>query len=458
MKSLKDRRVLIAGLGKSGEAAARFCAERGARVIAVDSKVAHELGDVVSRLEPLGVEFRLGSDGSDFDCAVDMVIASPGVPLEHPLLLAARGKGVPVIGEMELAVREITKPIIAVTGTNGKTTTTSLIGHLIDRSGFRACVAGNIGEPIIGQLDCANDSDFVILEVSSFQLDTTPSLKAWIGVWLNATEDHIDRHRSFESYVASKAKLFRQMNSESIGIYNARDDVVSKSVEGSPASLVPFDAEGPGLSLDEGNRAWYDAGTLYIGTRSKGICEFPLSEAKLLGAHNRENMLAALMAATLAGCAYGDLRKGFADFEGLPHRMEFVGEHSGVSYFDDSKGTNVGATAKALDGFAEPVVLIAGGIAKGSDLSALVPKVSEKVKRAILIGEAAEEMGRLFSTVTATEYAGTMEDAVKAAAKYAEPGDVVLLSPACASFDMFRDYKDRGNAFKQAVNKLVTGH
>jgi len=454
METFKDKRILVVGLGRSGAAAARHCAIRGAQVLGVDSKSAGALCEGVGELKALGVELSLGADDVDFGRGFDLVVVSPGVSLDHAILNRARGMDIPIVGEMELAVREIERPVIAVTGTNGKTTTTALIGHLLETAGISACVAGNIGAPIVGELSRAHSSDYVVLEVSSFQLDTTPSLRARIAVWLNATEDHIDRHGSFEAYVASKAKLFEQMGSDGTGIFNARDDAVSGAVGSLSARLIPFDAEGSAVADSSGPAAWYEGGKLNVRV-GKGIHEYPLSEIKLEGVHNRENMLAAAAAAELAGAGREKIYEGLTTFKGLPHRMEFVAELSNVAFFDDSKGTNVGATLRALDAFERPVVLIAGGLAKGADLSPLVSSVKGKVKRAVLIGEAAGEMERLFRGVVETVRAGSMDDAVRAAVEAAVPGDVVLLSPACASQDMFRDYAERGDAFREAVDKLV---
>jgi UDP-N-acetylmuramoylalanine--D-glutamate ligase len=452
METLKGKRILIVGLGRSGAAAARHCAIRGGRVTALDFKSASELGSCADELLAIGVELRPGTNDIDFASGFDIVIASPGVPLDHAILNRARELSVPIVGEMELAMREIARPVIAVTGTNGKTTTTALIGHLLETAGKRACVAGNIGNPIVAELGRANSSDCVVLEVSSFQLDTTPSLHADIAVWLNVSEDHIDRHGSFEAYVASKAKLFEQMGSDGVGVYNARDRAVADAVGAISTKLMPFDAEGS-LAGSSGPAAWHEGGRLKVRSGEE-VHEYPLAETKLEGAHNRENMLAAVVAAELAGADTKMIYEGLTTFAGLPHRVEFVVERAGVSFFDDSKGTNVGATVKALDGFDKPVVLIAGGLSKGADLTPLVPKVRKKVKSAVLIGESAGEMEELFRGATATVRAGSMEDAVRAAVESAVPGDVVLLSPACASQDMFRDYAERGDAFKQAVNKL----
>ncbi len=441
------------GLGRSGLAAARHCLDRGASVAACDTRPAGELSDAVEQLSCAGADVVLGSNDASLAEGADLIVASPGVPLDLPLLAKAGAGGVPVVGEMELAVREIRRPIAAVTGTNGKTTTTALLGHLLAGAGLSVCVAGNIGNPIVASIEEANRSDWVVLEVSSFQLDTAPSLRADIAVWLNATQDHIDRHGSFDAYVASKAKLFAQIADGGRGIYNACDHAVAAAAAASSAGMIPFDAEGA-LSEDLGDRGWYEDGALKVrlSGREHG---YPLEGVALQGAHNRENMLAALLAAELAGSDYDLLGSALKSFRGLAHRMELVLESSGVSYYDDSKGTNVGATLRAINGFSRPVVLIAGGQSKGADLSQLVPAIRERVKGAVLIGEAADEMERIFSKATKTMRADDMGEAVTKAAGMAESGDVVLLSPACASLDMFKDYAERGDAFKEAVNKLI---
>jgi len=456
---LRGKRALVIGLGRSGVAAARFLAREGACVIVEDAKPAEALADSVKALEGLDIVFALGGHDPRRAIESDFIVASPGVPLDLPSISAAAEKGVPLVGEMELAVQRITRPMIAVTGTNGKTTTTALIGHLLGRAGIRACVAGNIGTPILDLVDEANRSERVVLEVSSFQLDTTPSLSAEIAVWLNATSDHIDRHGSFENYVASKAKLFSQMGGKGFGVYNASDEAVSQSVITSRCTLVPFDPTGrlfSGPGEGSSARGWYSGGDLFVQTHGNAPHRYPLSKVKLAGRHNRENMLAALIAASLAGAEPAALDQGLCEFEGLPHRVQLVAEHRGVRFYDDSKGTNVGATVRAIEGFEEPIVLIAGGLAKGCDFSDLVSAVRGRVKEAVLIGEAAPDLQRTLARHTKTMIASSMDEAVSIAVRDAEPGDVVLLSPACASFDMFRDYAHRGRAFAEAVTRFTS--
>lgn len=456
MNEWKGKHVLVVGLGRSGIAAARHLAHVGAKVTVSDAKPEAALRKQLEALEGLPVEFSLGENHPSLPSKSDLIVISPGVPLQLPGLQEARAKGVPIVGELELAVREVNVPIIAVTGTNGKTTTTALLGHLLSQAGIRACVAGNIGTPLLDVLTEARDSSFVVLEVSSFQIDTSPSLTPAISVWLNVTEDHIDRHGTFEEYVASKARLFMQTPASGCGIYNRADACVVAAVASASCRPFPFDATGKllGLTSGEGARAWYGDGDLWVSTNGTAVSHYRLSEAQIFGMYNRENMLAALMAAELAGAPIELLEQGLATFKGLPHRIEFVLEHKGVRYYDDSKGTNVGATIRALQSFAEPVILIAGGLGKGADFALLHEVVRRKVKRMVLIGEAADQMGEQLDGATSIVRAQSMDEAVDRASKASEPGDVVLLSPACASFDMFKDYADRGRAFVRAVETI----
>jgi len=457
MCNYRGKNILVVGLGKSGIAAARFCAMRGANVTASDTKSADELADAISELSDVKVTFSLGQNDPVLPGNSDLIVASPGVPAQLPGFDDALTRGVPIVGEMELAVRELNIPIIAVTGTNGKTTTVSLIGHLLKTSGIRHVVAGNIGTPLLDVIDEAGESEVVVLEASSFQIETSPSLRPRIAIWLNVTPDHLDRHSTIESYVNCKAKMFDGMTENDFGIYNAADDKVFQAVMTSKCRLLPFDAGGRLFSGQNHKygRAWFGDGDLWVDLQGGTRNCYPLNGVSLRGAHNRENMLAAIMASELSGADVEKMRIGLETFRGLPHRMEYACEYMGVSYYDDSKGTNVGATARALEECAEPVVLIAGGIAKGADFSSLKPLISKGVKHLVLIGESAGRMSEEFAGLAGISRASSMEDAVEKAASVADPGDVVLLSPACASFDMFRDYAERGEVFVSSVSKLM---
>ncbi len=458
MDDMRGKRVLVIGLGRSGVAAARYCTGVGAQVTVSDAKPEVALRKNVEALEGLPVEFSLGENHPTLPAKSDLIVISPGVPLDLPGLAEARAQGVPIIGELELAVQRTAAPVIAVTGTNGKTTTTALLGHLLNAAGMRVCVAGNIGTPLLGVLEEAAAAAVVVLEISSFQIDTTPSLKPRIAVWLNVTEDHLDRHGSFGQYVASKARLLSQVPPDGHAVYNIADPAVAEAVSKVRCRRFPFDATGKILSATrgEGGRSWYGGGDLMVSVGGTSATRYNLAQAQIFGLHNRENMLAALSAAELAGASPEALEQGLYSFTGLPHRIEFVLEHQGVRYYDDSKGTNVGATIRALQSFAEPVVLIAGGLGKGADFTPLAEVVRQKVKKLVLIGEAADQMQQQLAGAAGTVRAATMEKAVELASRAAEPGDVVLLSPACASFDMFRDYADRGRAFVGAV-EAITG-
>lgn len=459
MKRFDGKKVVIVGLGKSGIAALRYVSAEGGSVVAMDTRPASEFADLISSSKDGAVEFHFGGHDLKALEAADVIVASPGIDLLRYEFVSARDRGAIIVGEMELACTLITKPIIAITGTNGKTTTTTLIGHLLSASGIKPCVAGNIGTPLIELIDEANSADVVVLEVSSFQIETSPSLKAHIAICLNVTPDHLDRHRSFEDYVECKLSLIRNVPAEGFGIYNAADGAIGNSIDGCTCKLVPFDASGKILNADtigEKNRfaAGFDGSGLWVRMGERIHSRYPIAALRIGGEHNRENALSALMASELMGAAPQKLLEGLKTFRGLPHRMELVAQVRGVDYVDDSKGTNIGATARALTSYDSKVILIAGGLSKGVDFMPLKDVVREKVKKLILIGHAADEMERIFSDCEEIVRASSMKMAVEVAAASAREGDVVLLSPACASFDMFKDYADRGRAFAEAAKGL----
>ena len=454
MDELKNKKVLVIGLGKSGVAAARFRAARGCRVVANDRRTDKELGAIAATLANYGIEVKLGHHDTDLLAECDFVVPSPGVPNDIPLLAQARRKKKPVMSEMELALAQIRTPIVAVTGTNGKTTTTALISHLLAQAGVEACTAGNIGTPLVDVIDRANASEWLVLEVSSFQIETTPSLSPKIAVLLNVTPDHLDRHGSVEAYAAVKGRLLQQVGPDGFAIFNAGNDGVRRVLESQPLRCIPipFDRGGDRSSC----RGWARGGRLSTRTTGKHVEEWDVRDVRLVGGHNQENMLAALLAVQLCGADVASLRRGLASFSGLPHRLQFVREVGGVQYFDDSKGTNVDATLRALESFTQPVVLIAGGQPKEENFTSLRGMVRRHLKRLIVMGEAKGMLKRDLSDVVPTEEATSMRDAVALAQRAAKRGDVVLLSPACASFDMFRDYADRGDAFIREVERLMT--
>ena len=440
--NFKDKKVLIVGLGRAGVAAARYAASRGACVTVSEKKDEPQVREYVSKLKGFEIVYSFGKNDPALMMNSDLIVLSPGVPLNIDGLKQAKRAGVPVVNELELAVCEIKTPMIAVTGTNGKTTTATLIGHLLTECGIKNCVGGNIGTALTDLINDAKGVDWVVVEVSSFQLETTPSLAPKIGVLLNVTPDHLDRHESFEEYLMIKAKLFDALNKEGWGIYNSSDSGVAGSVKKSRARLIPFN---PNARLESGG--WFENGVLSTDVSGKAKNQYRLDNVRLKGSHNRENMLASVIVAELCGADRDKIQRGLESFKGLPHRIEYVGLRCGVKYYDDSKGTNVGATVAALENFSGPVILIAGGVDKGGSYEPLAPLIRERVRLMVLIGKAKDKMKAELGNLTDTVFADTLEGAVEIAADRAKAGDVVLLSPACASFDMFRDYAHRGEVF-----------
>lgn len=441
---LNGKKVLVIGLGRSGEAAARFAAVKGADVTISELKPEAAIKDFVKRLKDLPIKFSFGRNDPDLILNADLIILSPGIPLELNGLAKARSKKIPIIGELELAASSIKKPIIAVTGTNGKTTTTSLIGHILSSCGKKVCVGGNIGLALTDLIDKANNSDFVVVEVSSFQIETTPSLAPSIAVLLNITPDHLDRHFSFDRYADIKVSLFKNLADGGVGIYNSNDQAIVSRLGGINKRLIPFD------TVKDSKGDHFKTNVEEYGSR-----EWRFDNEKMIGAHNLENIISSVITAELCGLDFGGIQNALYSFKGLPHRVEFVGEKNGVSYYDDSKGTNVGATKAALESFNSRILLIAGGRDKEGDFKALSEIVKKRVRKMILIGEAKEKISRELSGLTEVAFADSMSEAVDIAAASAKKGEVVLLSPACASFDMFKDYAERGDVFKKEVKRVI---
>ena len=442
MRELAGSRVLVLGLGLSGRSSARFCAERGARVVAADERAAAEL----TSLDEMGpeIELRVGEpfpDAADFD----LVVPSPGVP---PDRYRARAKR--VWGDIELAGRALAVPLVAVTGTNGKSTTTHLIAHALHAAGLRVAAAGTVGEPaldLVGQpLDAA------VLEVSSFQLDTTESFRPRVAVILNLSPDHLDRHGSFEAYREAKARILANQMPEDTAVLSADDPEVWSLAAAARARVLPFSTRGP---LPDG--AWLDAGAAVLRKPGQDPQIVPLPELRLVGEHNRENALAALAAAWVIGADPVTAAAALARFPGLPHRMEEVGRKAGVAYVNDSKATNPAAALRALAGASGRVVWIAGGRDTGLEVGELADAAAARVRAALLVGEAAGKLEAAWAGRVRTRTAASLEEAVREAARLAEPGDVVLLAPACASQDMFRDFEERGECFRAAVRSLEEG-
>lgn len=449
--NLLNKKVLIVGFGKSGQAALRYCLKQGARPAVTDSRKKESFGSVLSVFKGYPVDWYFGSHDPDLFLSADIIVASPGVPWNMASLKQARTKGIPVVGELELALQEIKnqKPkIIAVTGTNGKTTTVTLIDHLLKTAGRKSLLAGNVGKPLLDCLDEMKTTEFLVLEISSYQMEATPFLKPDVAVWLNVTEDHLDWHESFADYVKAKAKLIRQTAPDGLVIYNVEDSVVSLSVEQIPCSRFGFSVK---RELKIGG--WVDEGKLVLKPTVAGApLRLELKNVPLKGIHNWENMLAALLA--VGDVPLNLLQKGLETFVPLPHRMQIVREFKGVIYINDSKGTNVGATLKALISAKAPLIWIAGGREKGGSYEPLQASVKKKSKKAIFFGEAKEKLALVFKQHTEVAVVGDLKEAVELSFTTAEAGDTVLFSPACSSFDMFKDYAERGNKFMECVMSL----
>jgi len=441
------RKILVVGLAKTGVACARFLARAGATVAVTDMREAQNLVPQLEELAGLPIRFVLGRhDEADFTGA-DLIVVSPGVPQDHPLLLAAQGAGVEIVSEIELASRFIDAPIVAITGTNGKTTTTTITGELFRASGFATYVGGNIGDPLVELVESREEVERVVVEISSFQMEWVECFRPRVAALLNISEDHLDRYATFQEYIDAKLRIFSGQTGDDFAVLNADDPLVWQYAPAMKARVFPFSRR---KELAEGIFCLNDV----IVYRHAGFeATFPTREFRLRGVHNLENIMAALACALLLGCRPEESLRTVRDFESLHHRMEFVREVGGVGYYEDSKATNVGSVVKALESFTD-ITLIAGGKDKGGSYAPLAPLVRERVRHLILIGEAAARMKAELGSLTDTRQAGSMEDAVRLAAEITLPGGTVLMSPACSSFDMFRDYEERAQRFIAAVMQL----
>ena len=445
---LRNKRILVVGLARTGIATALFCAARGARVAATDTRAEKELGDTVAALRKAGVALELGGHRQESVLDADLIIPSPGVPADAPLLKFARSKGVTIWSEIELAYRFLKGRLIGITGSNGKTTTTSLIEHILRSAGFSTILAGNIGTPLISCVDKSSDKTVTVAELSSFQLELIEKFRPSISVFVNLTPDHLDRHHTLESYGAAKARIFENQTEPDSAVLNADDPGTTPYAPAKPQVLWFSRKQrvAQGAFVKEGE----------ILFRREGAEEtiLKLTDIPLAGAHNVENVLAAVAATRLAGAEPAAIAKGVRSFAGVEHRLEFVAEIGGVRFYNDSKATNVDATLKALDAFPGRILIILGGKDKGSDYTVLQAPLREKAILALLIGAAADKIEKQIAGSVAIEQAGTLERAVETAAHAARAGDVVLLAPACASFDQFQNYEHRGRVFKELVHQL----
>jgi UDP-N-acetylmuramoylalanine--D-glutamate ligase len=447
---LNGKRALVVGLGKSGVASALFMKAHGARVTVSDTKSGDELRNEIPVLLDHGITVETGGHGDRTFRGQDLIVVSPGVPVDAPPLVQARSLGETVIGEIELAAQFLPGPIVAITGSNGKTTTTTLAGEILTAAGLPTLVGGNIGTPAISLAERAKPETVVVLEISSFQLETIQTFRPKIAVVLNVTPDHLDRHRTFEIYTDAKARIFENQQGSDFAVLNADDPTCVAMGARTRAQVFWFSRQ---KEVQQG--AWVRDGNI-VFRDSKGQREvLQVSDIPLKGAHNLENVLAAVCAGVLMGCAPEKVRQAVHDFKAVEHRLEFVATVAGVDYYNDSKATNVDATIKALESFPANIHLILGGKDKGSDYTVLNDLIRQRVKRVYTIGAAA---AKIESQVKGAEivHAETLENAIRKASVAAQAGDVVLLAPACASFDQFKNYEHRGKVFKEIVAALTT--
>jgi len=447
---LNGKRVLVVGLGRSGVASALFLKSRGARVTVSDAKSEEQLRDQMPRLLDEGIAVETGGHGERTFREQDLIVVSPGVPIDAEPVLQARSLGRPVIGELELAAQFLKGPIVAITGSNGKTTTTTLTGQIFAAGGWKTLVGGNIGTPAISLVDEASADTAIVLEVSSFQLETICTFRPQVAVILNITPDHLDRHGAFSSYVDAKARIFENQRADDFAVLNRDDPVCVALAHRTRAAVACFSRK---REVEWG--AFAREGRIFFRHRGTEREVMPVSEIRLKGAHNLENVLAAVSAGALMGCAIPGIREAVGNFKAVEHRLEYVATIRGVDYYNDSKATNVDATIKALESFSGNIHLILGGKDKGSDYRVLAGLLRQRVKRVYTIGAAAEKIQSQVQAAVSIVPAGTLESALERAASATQPGDIVLLAPACASFDQFQNYEHRGQVFKQLVRQLA---
>ena len=447
---LNGKRVLVVGLGRSGLASALFLQSRGARVTVSDAKSEDQLREQIPTLLDAGIAVETGAHGERTFRNQDLIVVSPGVPVDAEPLAQARALGQPVIGEIELASQFLPSQIVAITGSNGKTTTTTLVGEIIAAGGFKTLVGGNIGTAAISLAEKATADTTIVLEVSSFQLETIRTFRPKVAVVLNITPDHLDRHRTFAAYVDAKARIFENQQADDFAVLNADDPTCVELANRIRAEVFWFSRE-----REVGSGAFVRDGKVVFRRSGSAETVLAVSEIPLKGAHNLENVLAAVCASALMGCATEKIRGAIINFKAVEHRLEYVATIDGVEYYNDSKATNVDATMKALQSFPSNIHVILGGKDKGSDYTVLNNLLRERVKSVYTIGAAAEKIQSHIKGMTQTVSSGTIESAVKQAAAAAQSGDVVLLAPACASFDQFQNYEHRGRVFKELVHRLA---
>ncbi|MFZ5944150.1 MAG: UDP-N-acetylmuramoyl-L-alanine--D-glutamate ligase [Bacillota bacterium] len=445
------KKVLIMGAARSGIAASKFLANKGAKVTLTDIKEPSAMKQVEQEITSLGIQTLWGVQPEINQLLPDLIIVSPGIPINIRPLVEANIKGIPVIGEIELAYRYSSAPFIAVTGTNGKTTTTALIGQIFKDAQKKVIIGGNIGLPLINYVEDITAKDLIVAEVSSFQLETIDKFKPRVAVFLNLTPDHLDRHGTMDNYRAVKARIFKNQTEEDFLILNFDDPLVKELAHGAKSHVIFFSRRN---KLEEGVYLADNQIVIDIGEGPVVICS--RDQVSIKGNHNLENAMAAVAAGYLLGLEPEEISTSLINFPGVPHRLELVAEINGVKFVNDSKGTNPDASIKALEAYNDPIILIAGGKNKGSDFRELAAKIKESVKQVILVGEAAAELKKAmadegFKNIYLAE---SFADAVQTAYHFAQKGDLVLLSPACSSYDMFNNFEHRGDVFKELVFQL----
>jgi UDP-N-acetylmuramoylalanine--D-glutamate ligase len=448
---LYGMKILVVGLGKSGLAASRVLREKGAKVTACDIRTKEELGLLVGRLTERGVKVVPGGYPLVTKGNTDLVVTSPGIPRTVPPLVEAEKLGIPIWGEMELAYQFSPAPFIGITGTNGKTTTTALIGDILKKATYPSIVGGNIGLPLVEEVIRLSSEHLVVAEVSSFQLESVEKFKVKVAAILNITPDHLDRHYTMEGYIRAKARILENQKSEDFVVLNY-DDMLTRLLATQAKGQVIFFSRM--RTLERG--IYVSDQQIVVNLKGEEIPILPVSDIRIPGAHNLENVLAAVACTWILGIDPECIRSTLQNFAGVAHRLEFVAEINGIQYINDSKGTNPDAAIKALEAYPNPLVLIAGGKNKGSDFTEFASKIRERVRSLVLIGQAAADIRQAVEKTGFREIypTATFQEAVLTASRLANPGDIVLLSPACASWDMFNSYEERGDLFKKVVYAL----
>jgi UDP-N-acetylmuramoylalanine--D-glutamate ligase len=446
--NLTGKKIVIIGMGRTGIATARFLGKQGAKVIVTDEQAVDQWS---SEFEKIAKEkwLEIGSYNTRILTGACIVVPSPGVPPGNDLLVEALKKNIPVISEIEIAYRFLKVPLIAVTGTNGKTTTTTLLGEILKYSGKKTFVGGNIGTPLIEYVEGSQNEDFIVAEISSFQLQWIEKFRPFIALLLNITCDHINYHGSFAEYRRIKTRVFANQTKADFAILNAADPEQEEMDRIINAQVIKFSSK---RALQKG--IFIKKNNIVLRIPGANEEQYPLSIINLPGLHNTENVMAAIMAARLCGCSQENIIAAVAAFRGLPHRIEFVGEKNSIKFYDDSKGTNVGSVVRALETFARPVILLLGGRDKDGDFETLKPLLAAKTKKVILFGEARNRIASLIGKDMPALKKAKLREAIESAYKNAQPGDIILLSPGCASFDEFANYKERGKFFKDVVGNL----